>query len=28
LVAVVGAIAIARPLHPHDGTDADPGTHP
>ena len=21
-------IAIARPLHPHDGTDADPGTHP
>lgn len=28
LVAVVGAIAIARPLHPHDGTDADPGIHP
>jgi NADH-quinone oxidoreductase subunit J len=28
LVAVVGAIAIARPLHPNDGTDADPGTHP
>jgi len=28
LVAVVGAIAIARPLHPHDGTDADPGVHP
>jgi NADH-quinone oxidoreductase subunit J len=28
LVAVVGAIAIARPLHPDDGTDADPGIHP
>jgi len=28
LVAVVGAIAIARPLHEADGTDADPGTHP
>ncbi|HET9989259.1 MAG TPA: NADH-quinone oxidoreductase subunit J [Kofleriaceae bacterium] len=28
LVAVVGAIAIARPLHPEDGTDADPGIHP
>ncbi|MEO6772503.1 MAG: NADH-quinone oxidoreductase subunit J [Kofleriaceae bacterium] len=28
LLAVVGAIAIARPLHPEDGTDADPGIHP
>jgi len=28
LVAVVGAIASARPLHPDDGTDADPGIHP
>ena len=28
LVAVVGAVAIARPLHSQDGTDADPGTHP
>ncbi|CAN5392179.1 NADH-quinone oxidoreductase subunit J [soil metagenome] len=28
LVAVVGGGAIARPLPPHDSTDADPGTHP
>ena len=28
LVAVGGATAIARPLHPDDGTDADPGIHP
>jgi NADH-quinone oxidoreductase subunit J len=28
LIAVVGSIAIARPLHANEGTSSDPGTHP
>lgn len=28
LIAIVGAIAIARPLHAADGTEDDPGVHP